>query len=521
MTTDQAVATLKNAADRIFAYPSPIHFNGNDQVALLKGTTMIDAIGTFGNSADFAKDITLIRKPTIKTGNVVYNISEWTQEGLDYYTNINLHSLEEFTKTDAMKIGNDKALLNLGETLYYSKSVTLPVLGANGSTISWTIKSGGDSGATLTGADLVLPWLTSGQDATVVLEATLTFGTGETQLTDKVLVTYFLMSETETEKVAADIADLDIALEVKEYDEITLPLLGSKGSTISWVVDGIATLNGQELTFIYNDGIAYVVTLTATVTFGTTTDTEIFTINVSPVTLVTEFSVFNQKTANVWSFAGTDMMYIKGIVSAKNGSSGFFLQDASGDGIYAHGSHTVNVGDEVIIYTKLSESSSVRQLNTWEVKAVLSTGNATVVTTMTSVELAAILPTYFEYASRLINVSGIEIKEFRGNYLDMIWTTVDNAGVPVVYMLSFYYNNDAYSWLKDVYSDGDLLPAFNFVLYNIYSTYTFNILPQSGLVMTDVQAVDLNVEILPTTLELIENYTIPTAIHGASILSQL
>lgn len=518
MTTDEAVATLKNAADKIYSHPSPIHFNGNDQVALLKGTTMIDAIGTFGNTADFAKDITLIRKPTIKTGNAVYNVAEWNQEVIDFYTNINVHSLEAFTKTDAMKIGNDKALLNLNETLYYSKSVTLPVLGVNGSTIAWTIKDADGASVTLTGADLVLPWLTSGTTATVVLEATLVYGSGETQLTDKVLVTYILIGESAVDKVSLDKAALNIDETVFEYDEVTLPVLGSKGSTISWVVDGKATLEGQKLTYIFNDGVAYQVTLTATITFGTATNTRIFTINVSPATLVTEFSVFNQKTGSAWTFAGTDMMYIQGVISAINGTKGFFLQDESGDGIYAIGTLGVDykVGDMVIIHTKLKVDNSVRSLDSWTIKDLISSGNTLEVTTMTYEALAAMQPNFYEYASRLVNVSGIIIKEFRGNYLDLIWTSVGET--PTVYMLSFYFNDvTTYAWLKDVYKVGDALPEFTFILHNIYSTTTFNILPQSGLVMSDQQAVNVNKALLPASLKLTENYTIPKSKYSATI----
>ena len=54
---------------------APIDFNGNDPVALFKNGTLIDVVGTFNNTADFAKDTDLRRNVIIP--NPVYTPSEW------------------------------------------------------------------------------------------------------------------------------------------------------------------------------------------------------------------------------------------------------------------------------------------------------------------------------------------------------------------------------------------------------------------------------------------------------------
>lgn len=54
---------------------APIDFNGNDPVGLFKNSTLIDVVGTFNSSSNFAKDTDLRRNVIIP--NPVYTPSEW------------------------------------------------------------------------------------------------------------------------------------------------------------------------------------------------------------------------------------------------------------------------------------------------------------------------------------------------------------------------------------------------------------------------------------------------------------
>ncbi len=100
ITTDAADAVLKAVADEILAYPSVVHFNGNDarglEVTSDGGTnwTLIDVIGVpdqdvkwaVAGVADATGEHTLVRKPTVLSGNTDWaasagtnaNDSEWT-----------------------------------------------------------------------------------------------------------------------------------------------------------------------------------------------------------------------------------------------------------------------------------------------------------------------------------------------------------------------------------------------------------------------------------------------------------
>ncbi len=71
----------------------PLNFNGNDPVGLFKNGVLIDIIGVFGNSADFAKNVTLRRKPTVSSPNTTYDeTNEWDSYAEDTVDDIGSHT---------------------------------------------------------------------------------------------------------------------------------------------------------------------------------------------------------------------------------------------------------------------------------------------------------------------------------------------------------------------------------------------------------------------------------------------
>ncbi|MFH1853043.1 MAG: lamin tail domain-containing protein [Candidatus Neomarinimicrobiota bacterium] len=75
--------TLYDHPDSVLTYNSPVHFNGNDAVALLKNGVIVDLVGELGNSANYAIDVTLRRLDTVTEGKSVFDWNEWTQLPLD------------------------------------------------------------------------------------------------------------------------------------------------------------------------------------------------------------------------------------------------------------------------------------------------------------------------------------------------------------------------------------------------------------------------------------------------------
>ena len=63
-STDAAIIEKGN-----FKNSSVINFNGNDQIVLKKGDNIVDSIGRVGSAEQFAKDVTLVRKSTVYSGD--------------------------------------------------------------------------------------------------------------------------------------------------------------------------------------------------------------------------------------------------------------------------------------------------------------------------------------------------------------------------------------------------------------------------------------------------------------------
>ena len=64
-----------------------VNFNGNDAVALFKGTEKIDEVGVFGSSEDWGKDVTL-RRIYGEGPTATYDPSEWTEADKDDFSDV-------------------------------------------------------------------------------------------------------------------------------------------------------------------------------------------------------------------------------------------------------------------------------------------------------------------------------------------------------------------------------------------------------------------------------------------------
>ena len=73
-------------------FGQPVNFNGDDAVALFKDDVLIDILGVFGSSADFAKNVTLRRKSTITAPNTTYDANEWDSFAANTYNGIGSHT---------------------------------------------------------------------------------------------------------------------------------------------------------------------------------------------------------------------------------------------------------------------------------------------------------------------------------------------------------------------------------------------------------------------------------------------
>ncbi|NLO22712.1 MAG: lamin tail domain-containing protein, partial [Syntrophomonadaceae bacterium] len=115
-------------------------FNGDDAIELLKGSTVIDVFGVVGESENWGKDVTLVRKPEITKGNTTYNAEEWIEYSQDTFNYLGSHefnssSVEE--KTPEEKIAEAKAEIPLTDNQEVTDDLVLPTVSAHGVTITW------------------------------------------------------------------------------------------------------------------------------------------------------------------------------------------------------------------------------------------------------------------------------------------------------------------------------------------------------------------------------------------------
>jgi hypothetical protein len=358
-------------------------WNGNDAVALLKDGVVIDLIGVIGEDPGSAwtwddgstKDKVLVREEAILSPNATFTTSEWIVLPDMTFTAVGSHDVEVIELTDSVKVLVDKAELDLGGVIVSETEITLPTVGTMGSAITWTIKTDAGTNATLVGNVLTLNAVEA--DAVVVIEATLSIG-DTTPVTETSHFTYYLQGSTAAERVAADLAELiDAELDQDLYiaADVDLPTMGSFGSAITWEIttdlDSMATLDeaGDTVSFLNAMDTEKTVVLTATISYGTESDTTTvtYTLKAYPIVNLEDFTTKSDG----------DIVVITGYVYAVI-DSGFFVQDATGNVfVDTYGSSaSYNVGDEVFLTGEVDVYSGFYKLAyLLEAPAALSTGN--------------------------------------------------------------------------------------------------------------------------------------------------
>ncbi len=67
-------------------------FNGNDVIGLFKNNTLLDILGTLGNSSNYAKNTTLVRKQNIIAPTTTYNVNDWNTFSSNTCNDLGKHS---------------------------------------------------------------------------------------------------------------------------------------------------------------------------------------------------------------------------------------------------------------------------------------------------------------------------------------------------------------------------------------------------------------------------------------------
>ncbi len=67
-------------------------FNGNDAIGLFKNDVLIDILGDFNSSSNYAQNTTLVRKPEVDRPTITFDINEWNSFGSNNCDDLGQHN---------------------------------------------------------------------------------------------------------------------------------------------------------------------------------------------------------------------------------------------------------------------------------------------------------------------------------------------------------------------------------------------------------------------------------------------
>ncbi len=345
---------IDDGTDRIFVYDY-----GNAQTAI--NITAGDKVAVHGELGSYKGEFQLTNNPVtssaISTGNTV----DTTSEGTDYS---NPGSGDFYTLQGTVFYGIDASYNDTYENLYIQDS--------SGTTVAMIHYSSLQS---------CLDTLTGFDGYEVSFDAVYYH-------TDGIPVFVFMGVANDvslpnyTDADIVGIAKTALTLPQTNVDvlsEIELPTEGEMNTTIDWgVTSGYAVIYDDDYYGVTKARVGYydtagTLTLTATITYGSASDTKQFDLNVDPI------SVTDIDTALAGSQG--DMYLIKGTVYYIT-ESGYFVDDGTNwVFVYDYGSalqiSNISVGDEVAVYGELGSYKNELQLTGNPVtSSVLSSGNS-------------------------------------------------------------------------------------------------------------------------------------------------
>ena len=211
-------------------------------------------------------------------------------------------------------------------------------------------------------------------------------------------VTRFL---TEADKVAEDLTAITLPAMVLENGTLTLPIAGEYGSAFTWASSDASVIDAATGAVVIPVGGAVDVTLTATATLSSTSDTRDIVITVGyALSTVAEVRAADVGTTLTVQLTITDM------AKDADGDVVAFAEDATA-GIYLYKispelAGALAVGDLVEITANRAVYNDLVQMNGFERVEIISSGNTVTATPVTNpADLAALQGSFVEVTGYL------------------------------------------------------------------------------------------------------------------------
>jgi hypothetical protein len=334
-----------------------------------------------------------------------------------------------------------------------STDLTLPNTGVHDVVITWESSNEdyvSDSGM------VTIPTKTEGNKS-VTMTATL-------ELEDQVLTKSFTVTViaatdlNDAEKVAADTLNVFIP-EGETFDDVTLPTAGANGTTVTWVSSHPAVISATGVvTRPASDAANVTVTMTATITLGSESQTKAFElIVVKQVDTIDIKDLKDGYDADPKTVNKGDLVVVKGVVvqTLTENNKGYFIYDTTGFIFVYTGSTdpTVAKGDVVLLEGEFDNYFGQSQIKNVSSTEVLT--EVIAVPTPTVKTIADIIAYTTSPASALYG----ELIELTGN---------------IVYDgTEYYYIQDEDGNKLELNDDSDIAPLIALVGKNVTVTIVY------------------------------------------------
>lgn len=213
----------------------------------------------------------------------------------------------------------------------------------------------------------------------------------------------FVVTElTDAEKLAADKAELEtLSGDIISGSTFNLVAAGKNGTTISWVADPANLIDEQGVV-----GVGLIedatLTLTATLTIGSLTDTAVVTLNIKA-------NFVYPTIAEARLLAANDAVITKGVVTSVIGNSAFIQDETAGIYLFSVSADFLSnlvVGNEITVIGVKDIYNQLHQIKNITSLEVLSTDNVVNPVVLDSLVLDEVKA----LQGKLISISGLTIK---------------------------------------------------------------------------------------------------------------
>ncbi|MCF7944248.1 MAG: InlB B-repeat-containing protein [Spirochaetia bacterium] len=248
-------------------------------------------ISWYSNTPSTISSTGHVIRPTHPTGNIQVVLTATITKGSESDTKEFAVTVKALAQSDAEAVEEDKGNLSIGysgsdNASNVTGNLTLLTTGSNGTSIIWV-----SSDTSVVDIDGIInrPTYIEG-DVSVSLTATIKKGSESETKEFSIMVEALAQNDAESvgeDKSALVLSFADGDNENKVTKNLTLPYSGSNDTTITWNSDTPSTLsNSGEVTRpeYHEDDI--LVTLTATITKGSESDTKTFSLSVKALTAI-------------------------------------------------------------------------------------------------------------------------------------------------------------------------------------------------------------------------------------------